>query len=160
MSVLGMGGGAGSLEATREEPGSSQGKSSTPHPHPHPHPAWPHVSPAHLPPSPAPTPGPREYHLSEEQSLPPGGWGEQVTLGPAHAGTWARAGWAAGGLAGRTWLALLCLQPLPPDSLINDPQRPGPCTGQQPHGCGSGQMDLRAVPLLLVGCAPRWAEML
>ncbi|OWK15137.1 PLXDC1 [Cervus elaphus hippelaphus] len=40
-------------------------------------------------------------------------------------------------------------EPLPPDSLINDPQRPGLCTGQQPHGCGSGQMDLRAVPPLL-----------
>lgn len=105
-------------------------------------------------PSPAPTPGPREYHLSEEQSLPPGGWREQATLGPAHAGTRARAGWAAGGLAGRTWLALLCLQPLPPDSLINDLQRPGLCMGQQPHGCGSGQMDLRAVPPPLSAALP------
>ena len=111
-------------------------------------------------PSPAPTPGPRVCHLSEEQSLPPGRWIEQATLGPAHAGTRARAGWAAGSLAGKTWLALLCLQPLLPDSLINDPQRPGLCTGQQPHGCGSGQMDLPAVPLLLLGCAPRWAERL
>ena len=79
---------------------------------------------------------------------------------PARAGTRARAAWAAGSLAGRTWLALLCLQPLPPDSLINDPQRPGLCTGQQPRGCGSGQMDLPAVPPLLLGYAPRWAERL
>lgn len=31
-------------------------------------------------PSSAPTPGPRVCHLSEEQSLPLGGWREQVTL--------------------------------------------------------------------------------
>lgn len=109
-----MGGGS-SLEAGGEEPGSGR-------------PPPPRLAPCFScssSPSPAPTPGPRVCHLSEEQSLPLGGWREQVTLTPARAGTQARAAWAGGSLAGRTWLALLCLQPLPPDSLINDPQRPG-----------------------------------
>lgn len=46
---------------------------------PTPTPPGPVFSPAHLP-NPAPTPGPRGVSLSEEQSLPLGGWREQVTL--------------------------------------------------------------------------------
>lgn len=121
----------------------------------------PHVSPARLPPA-LPRPQvPRVCHSSEEQSLSPGGWREQASLGPARAGPRARAGWAAGSLAGRTWSALLCLRPLQPDSLINDP--PGLRTSQQLHFCGSGRVDLPTLPLLLlrlVAGTPGWAEML
>lgn len=68
--------------------------------------------------------------------------GESRHLAPAHAGPRARAGWAAGRLAGRTWSALLCLQPLLLDSLIDDLRCPALLTGQQQHLGGSGQVNL------------------
>lgn len=125
--------------------GTRQWRWGDPPPPPH------HPSSAHLLPT-LPRPQvPRACHLSEEQSLPLGGCREQASLVPAHAGPRARAGWAAGRLAGRTWSALLCLQPLSLDSLINDPLRPGLLTGQQPHLCSRGQVNRPSLPP-----APLW----
>lgn len=90
-------------------------------------------------PQPCPNPRPQSVSLVRRTESASGRVERAGDPHPARAGTRARAAWAAGSLAGRTWLALLCLQPLPPDSLINDPQRPGLCTGQQPRGCAAAK---------------------
>lgn len=73
-------------------------------------------------------------HLPEEQSLPPGGRGEQASC-PCSCSCWAgaRAGGAARWLAESAPSALLCLKPLPPDGPTDGPRRPGLLTGQQPR---------------------------
>ena len=90
-------------------------------------------------PQPCPNPRPQSVSLVRRTESASGRVERAGDPHPARAGTRARAAWAGGSLAGRTWLALLCLQPLPPDSLINDPQRPGLCTGQQPRGCAAAK---------------------
>lgn len=104
-------------------------------------------------PSPAPTPDSQRVSLVRRAVFLLAG-GESRHPVPAHAGPRARAGWAAGSLAQRTWSALLCLQPLPQDSLIDDPPRPGLLTGQQPHLCGSCQVNLPALPPFILGLPP------
>lgn len=87
--------------------------------------------------------------MSEEQILPAGGWGEQASR---PCSCWAQGkGWLGSWqLAERTWSALLCLQPLPLGSLIDDPRRPGLLMGQQPHLRGSCQVNLPALPPFLL----------
>lgn len=136
-SVLTVQGGAGGLEAGGEEPGSGRGPSTPSTP----------VSSAHLPLA-LPRPQvPRVCHLSEEQSLPPGGWRVQASFSPAHAGRRARA-WLGSWQLGRknTVSSAVSAATASSHSLINDPRCPGLCTGQQPHFCGSGQVDLPAWP--------------